>query len=66
MNDAGSAAPRWRDVVLAAGEVALEPGGATRVRVQQDRGTMEYTRRRMRNVETFRATLRRDRDSSAP
>jgi len=57
VNDAGSAAPEWRDVVLAAGEVALAPGGTTRVRVQQDRGTMEYTRRRMRNAETFRATL---------
>jgi hypothetical protein len=67
VNDAGSAAPQWRDVVVAAGEVALEPGGATRVRVQQDRGTMEYTRRRMRNVETFRATLAGDSgDSSAP
>ena len=64
VNDAGSAAAQWRDVVLAAGEVALPPGGATRVRVQQDRGTMEYTRRRMRNVETFRATLLGD--SPAP
>jgi hypothetical protein len=57
VNDAGSAAPEWRDVVLAAGEVVLAPGAATRVRVQQDRGTMEYVRRRMRNVETFGATL---------
>ncbi len=57
VNDAGSAAPRWRDVVLAAGEIALEPGTATHVRVQQDRGTMQYTKRRMRNVESFRATL---------
>jgi hypothetical protein len=57
VNDGGSAAPRWRDVVLAGGEIALEPGAATRVRVQQDRGTMEYTKRRMRNVESFRATL---------
>jgi hypothetical protein len=64
VNDAGSAAAQWRDVVLAAGEVALAPGGATRVRVQQDRGTMEYTRRRMRSVETFRATLLGD--SPAP
>jgi len=64
VNDAGSAAAQWRDVVLAAGEVALAPGGATRVRVQQDRGAMEYTRRRMRNVETFRATLLGD--SPAP
>jgi hypothetical protein len=57
VNDAGSAAPRWRDVVLAAVEIALGPGKATRVRLQQDRGTMEYSKRRMHNVETFRATL---------
>ena len=57
VNDAGSAAPQWRDVVLAAGEITLEPGSATRVRLRQDRGTMEYTRRHMRNVDTFRATL---------
>jgi hypothetical protein len=57
VNDASSAAPRWRDVVQAAGEVALQPGAATRVRFLQDRGTMEYTKRHMRNVETFRATV---------
>jgi len=66
VNDAGSAAAQWRDVVLAAGEVALAPGGATRVRVQQDRGTMEYTRRRMRNVETFRATVSPDDSPGQP
>ena len=57
VNEAGSASPAWRDVVEAAGEVTLAPGAVARVRVLQDRGTMEYTKRRMRNVETFRATL---------
>jgi hypothetical protein len=57
VNDAGSATPAWRDVVLAAGDVTLAPGSAVRARVVQDRGTMEYAKRRMRNVETFRATL---------
>lgn len=66
VNDAGSAAPAWRDVVLAAGEVAVEPGGTTRVRVEQDRGTMEYARRRMRNVETFRATVSPDDSRGQP
>jgi hypothetical protein len=64
VNDAGSAAPAWRDVVLAASEVALEPGSAVRLRLQQERGSMEYARRRMRNVETFRATL--EPESAAP
>jgi hypothetical protein len=57
VNDAGSAAPAGRDVVLAEGEVVLAPGTEARVRVRQDRGTMDYVKRRMRNVETFRATL---------
>jgi hypothetical protein len=57
VNDASSAAPQWRDVVGAAGDLELVPGNTARLRVRQDRGTMEYTKRRMRNVETFRATL---------
>jgi hypothetical protein len=57
VNDSASAAPAWRDVVEARGGVVLAPGTVSRVRVLQDRGTMEYTKRRMRNVETFRATL---------
>jgi hypothetical protein len=63
LNDAGSAAPRWRDVVVAGATVTLVPGGRVRVRVLQDRGTMEYARQKlrglgqMRGVETFRAAL---------
>ena len=57
VNDAGSAAPQWRDVVLALGEVVLASGKEAGVRVVQERGTMDYVKRRMRNVETFRATL---------
>jgi hypothetical protein len=57
VNDAGSAAGQWRDVVLAQGEVELASGGTAGVRVRQERGTMDYVKRRMRNVETFHATL---------
>jgi hypothetical protein len=57
VNDGTSEAARWRDVALAAGQVVLAPGQSTRARLQQERGTMEYSGRRMRNVETFRATL---------
>jgi hypothetical protein len=64
VNDSGSAAPQWRDVVLALGEVVLAPGRAASVRMLQERGTMDYVRRRMRNVETFRATL--EPESPAP
>jgi hypothetical protein len=62
LNDAGSAAPRWRDVVVGGAPVTLVAGRSVRVRVAQDRGTMEYTRKGlrgqglMRGVETFRAT----------
>ena len=64
VNDAGSAAPQWRDVVLALGEVVLAPGKAASVRIRQERGTMDYVRRRMRNIETFRATV--EPESPAP
>jgi hypothetical protein len=57
VNDAGSSAAQWRDVVLAQGEVELASGTTATVRVVQERGTMDYVKRRMRNVETFRATL---------
>ena len=57
VNDAGSAAPQWRDVVLARARSSSRPGKTAGVRVVQDRGTMDYVKRRMRNVETFRATL---------
>jgi hypothetical protein len=64
VNDAGSAAPQWRDAVVALGEVVLAPGKAAGVRALQERGTMDYVRRRMRNVETFRVTL--EPESPAP
>jgi hypothetical protein len=63
LNDAGSAAPRWRDVVVTGAPVTLVAGRGVRVRLSQDRGTMEYARKglrgpgQMRGVETFRATL---------
>lgn len=63
LNDAGSAAPRWRDVVVAGATVTLLPAHSVRVRALQDRGSMEYGRQKLRGggqmkgVETFRATL---------
>jgi hypothetical protein len=63
LNDAGSAAPHWRDVVTAGVTVNLVAGSAVRARMVQDRGTMEYTRRQlrgvgqMRGVETFKAAI---------
>ena len=50
-------------MVVGGAPVTLVAGHGVRVRVLQDRGTMEYTRKglrgpgQMRGVETFRATL---------
>ncbi len=66
VNDGTSAAPQWRDVTLAAGEIDLASGQTTRVRVQQERGTMQYSGKKMRNVETFRATVTGESQLSAP
>jgi hypothetical protein len=63
LNDAGSAAPRWRDVVVGGAQLTLVAGHSVRIHVRQDRGTMEYGRKglrgpgQMRGLETFRATL---------
>lgn len=64
LNDAGSAAPRWRDVVVAEAPVTLAAGRSPRVRVRQERGTMQYSRQKllrgpyqMSGVESFRAAL---------
>jgi len=57
VNDGSSTAPAWRDVVVAESDVSLASGAEARLRLHQDRGTVDYVKRRMRNVETFRATL---------
>jgi hypothetical protein len=57
VNDGSSTAPVWWDVVAAECPVTLAPAAETTLRLVQERGAMEYTRRRMRNVETFHATL---------
>lgn len=63
LNEAGSAAPRWRDVVVGGASVTLTAGRIVRVLVRQDRGVMEYSRQgfrgpsQMRGVESFRADI---------
>jgi len=65
LNDGTSTAPRWRDVVSAALRIELSAGGTTVVGIRQARGGMEYAKKKMRNVETFSATLEL-RDAAAP
>ncbi len=57
INDGTTSAPQWRDLVSASGELPLEAGRTSVLRLQQGRGSMEYTHRRMRAVDTFSATL---------
>lgn len=63
LNDASSAQPSWRDVVVAGAPVTLVAGQATRLRLLQDRGAMQFSKSglrgpgRMKDVESFRATL---------
>jgi len=72
LNDAGSSAPRWRDVVVGGAPVTLTTGRIVRVLVRQDRGAMEYARQgfrgpsQMRGVESFRAELAQEPAASEP
>ena len=58
VNDGSSAYPDWRDVVQAGTRVDLTPERPAHVRLEQDRGLMEYKDAGMRLVETFRAVAR--------
>lgn len=57
VNEGTASAPQWREVVSGATDVVLVAGHAAAVRITQSRGTMEYAKRKMRNVESFAATL---------
>ena len=58
MNDASSSYPEWRDVVEGGTRVHLSPETPAHVRLEQDRGLMEYDDRGMRAVETFQVVAR--------
>ena len=51
-------APAWGDLAGAAVPVSLRPGAPAVLGLSQDAGRMEYSRRRMRGLETFRLELR--------
>ena len=59
----------WRDLVTAAVDVELRDEAPTFVRVDQDRGRMEFggfPRRRMKYVETFKLALRPEQAEAEP
>jgi hypothetical protein len=65
--NAGSlGAPEWRDLVLLESPIALSAAGDNLVRVEQDRGRMEWSRKGMKNVETFRLALVLDTPTPEP
>jgi hypothetical protein len=58
VNDGTSSYPEWRDVAEGGTHVSLSPEAPIHVRLEQDRGLMEYDKRSMQNVETFRVIAR--------
>jgi hypothetical protein len=57
-NDGTKGAPAWRDLATTSLVVELRKGTPLFVKVEQDPGDMEFRRRQMRNVETFRIAAR--------
>jgi len=57
INEGSADNPAWRDVAMATATVTLRPEGPTPIQVRQDRGHMEFARKRMRDVESFRIEI---------
>jgi hypothetical protein len=64
-NSGTSAEPFWRDMVGSSIQITIDAGKTVRLRLEQSRGTMEFARRRMQNVETFTLLLK-DEAAAAP
>ncbi len=56
-NEATAASPAWREVATATLALTLRADAPTIVQVRQQRGQMEFARKRMRGVETFHIDL---------
>lgn len=63
-NEGPSEKPMWTDLTEAAFDFEIRPAGTTTVRLEQSRGTMQFTRKHMQGVETF--LLRLDTPPSEP
>jgi len=57
-NDGSKGDPAWRDLASTSLVVTLKVESPLFVRVEQDPGAMEFRRKQMRNVETFRIAAR--------
>ena len=49
--------PAWRDVVMATATLTLRGDGPTPIQLRQARGQMEFARKHMREVESFRIDI---------
>ncbi|HEU0105867.1 MAG TPA: hypothetical protein VFT38_06820 [Vicinamibacteria bacterium] len=56
-NAGSTASPAWRDVAMATSTVTLLAKGPTPIQLRQDRGHMEFARKHMRDVESFRIEI---------
>ena len=57
VNEGSVENPAWRDVVMATSTLTLRGDGPTPIQLRQTRGQMEFARKRMREVESFRIEI---------
>ena len=57
VNESSVENPAWRDVVMATATLTLRGDGPTVIQLRQARGQMEFARKRMREVESFRIDI---------
>ena len=57
VNEGSVENPVWRDVAMATSTVTLRADGPTPIQIRQARGQMEFARKRMREVESFRIDI---------
>ncbi len=57
VNEGSVENPAWRDVVMATATITLRGDGPTPIQLRQTRGQMEFARKRMREVESFRIEI---------
>ncbi|HEY5908616.1 MAG TPA: hypothetical protein VIZ31_11275 [Vicinamibacteria bacterium] len=65
--NAGSAtSPEWRDLVLLEAPLVLSAEAPNTFRIEQERGRMEFSKKRMKSVETFALALKLDTPTPEP
>jgi len=57
VNEGSVENPAWRDVVMATSTLTLRGDGPTPIQLRQSRGQMEFARKHMREVESFKIEI---------